>query len=190
MGCERMIRSSVLAALLASAVACAGASHDAPTSRHPVGPQGDGDDPARGERQARKDALAAAEPDAVAPSERGAYFDAVTGGGTGYRNYEVSARSSPDPDTPDPERIRKVLRLDQLVGTSDPTLAPRIHAWLVGVAGELMQAYANQTAKVLASPPTSPWHRSEAAWVTWVNSHVTTFSENDAYGIGMNVFAG
>src|SRR5450432_868747 len=68
----------------------------------------------------KDEALAKAEPASVAPGDRAAYFDALT-------RYRVSRSGgmrrdeSSEPRDPDPESVRKVLWLEQIVGRSDPT---------------------------------------------------------------------
>jgi hypothetical protein len=174
-------------ASIASLAACAGASGDESRARdaHRSHADESPEDEAREARAARGRQLAGLEPSAVAPADRAAYFGAVSS----IRSTEDrSAPPNPDPDTPNPEAIRKVLLLDSIVGASDPALAAQVREWLIRAAGDFAQAYANQTAKVLASPPSSSWHRAEAAWVAWLSARLATLTEDEVVAVAYDVF--
>jgi hypothetical protein len=85
-----------------------------------------------------------------------------------------------DPTQPDPETLRKVLVLGEMVHDSDPKLAKRIREWLFKRSDDYLQAYAFETAKVLTSPPTSRWHQAEDAWGRWVMSVTPSLTEAEA----------
>ena len=172
----RLLASAVWAVGSCLVVACAGPGSDA--GRAPVQPY----PTARrspDEAAAKAAALASVEPAAVAPADRAAYFEAVPR--TARAAREASRRQEAgDPDEPDAEALRKVLLLAQLLGTSDPELSRRVRAWLFERTGDFVEAYTSQTARVLSSAPTSPWHRSEAAWGSWVMAQLPTMTEDEA----------
>jgi hypothetical protein len=137
-------------------------------------------------RDARERALAALEPTAVAPGDRRDYFFAVIN----TPRSNTSEPLTPEPRTPDAEAIRKVLWLEQLVGPADPVLTGRIRDWMVHQGSDFLSAYVNETSKVLALPPSSPWHRAEAAWGAWLTAHVSTFTEQEAQAVGYAISYG
>jgi hypothetical protein len=179
---ERRCRLLVAAIGTCVVVGCGGPETDA--GRDPVQTP---PPPSREELAAKTAALASLEPTAVAPPDRAAYFDALTHVTASRRNGEHPEAGSPD--EPDPDVVRKVLALSQVVGTSDARLASRIREWLYDRVSDFLQAYAYETAKVLASPPTSRWRQSEAAWGSWAMAQLPTMTEQEAGKLNYGVSA-
>jgi len=131
--------------------------------------------------------------DAVAQGDRRAYFEFLTDyevRSAWRKRHETTLKQKPEraPRSPDIAALRQVVRLAELVGSSDGALAADIRAWLLQQVGEFADAYNGEADLVLASAASSPWHRAEAAWVAWLNAHLGSLGDEEKTKLVQHVF--
>ncbi len=82
-------------------------------------------------------------------------------------------------------RIGRVARLFPRIAQSaaEDSAYVRARKWLAEQVGYFADAYAEHEAAVRQSPPTSAFHRAEAAWVGWLNANLDRLPERDRFDV-------
>jgi hypothetical protein len=82
-------------------------------------------------------------------------------------------------------RIGRVARLFPRIAksTAEDSTYVRARKWLAEQVGYFADAYAEHEAAVRASPPTSAFHRAEAAWVAWLGANVDRLPARDRFEV-------
>jgi hypothetical protein len=82
-------------------------------------------------------------------------------------------------------RISRVARLFPRIAPSaaDGSTYVLARKWLAEQVGYFADAYAEHEAAVRASPPTSAFHRGEAAWVFWLNANLDRLPQRDRFEV-------
>jgi hypothetical protein len=125
----------------------------------------------------------------VAPSDRPAYFEFLTDSCVRAAWTKRHGRQGEGaPREPDVDAVLGAVELSSVLGTSAPPLARDVRAWLVHQVQELADAYNGEEDRVIALPPSSPWHRAEAAWVAWANAQLGTMSDEEKLVLVGSVF--
>ena len=125
-------------------------------------------------------------PASVSVPEKWAYFRALTG-------------QKPPPKKPDdPSSAKGVANEVRLVAIErairfydvamPQDLKAAIHEWLLGEGNYFRDTYVVYPDAVKASPPTSAFHRAEAAWVDWTQKNADRFTDLERTSLAKLIF--
>lgn len=125
----------------------------------------------------------------VAPSDRPAYFEFLTDSRVRAAWTKRHGRQGEGaPREPDVDAVLGAVEVSSVLGTSAPQLARDVRAWLLHQVQALADAYNGEEDRVIALPPSSPWHRAEAAWVAWANAQLGTMTDEEKLVLVGSVF--
>jgi len=129
-------------------------------------------------------------PDAVAPAERAAYLEFLTGyvPGRGYPKDDALDSPAALASSPHATRILSVLRLAELDGGRDPKLGEALRHWIFEQLDWFLQRYHHDAALVRALPADCAFHRAEAGFVKWLLGAYPTLPEDKKLEVAKAVF--
>jgi hypothetical protein len=129
---------------------------------------------------------AAGVPASVSVAEKRAYFRALTGQKPPPRKPDDPAST---PGVANELRSTSILRAIKFFDVAMPLeLRAELHEWLLGEGTYFRDAYLVNVDAVKASPPTSHFHRAEAAWVDWVQQNTHRFTDGERASLARLIF--
>jgi len=125
-------------------------------------------------------------PAAVSVAEKWAYFRALTGQKPPPKKPDDPATAKGMANDVRPLSIVRAIRFYDVAMPQD--LKAAIHEWLLGEGSYFRDAYLVYPDAVKTLPPTSAFHRAEAAWVDWTQKNAAKFTDGERFGLAKLVF--
>ena len=125
-------------------------------------------------------------PATVSVAEKRAYFRALTGQKPPPRK---PGDPQGEPGIANEVRPTAIARATRLYDVAMPLdLKAEVHEWLLNEGNYFREAYLLYPDVVKVSPPTSAFHRAEAAWVDWADKNADKFTDVERVALAKMVF--
>ena len=129
-------------------------------------------------------------PDGVAPPDRSAYLQFLTGylPGRGYPKDETLDSAAALGNSTHAARLLLVLRLAELDAGRDPKLGEALRHWIFEQLDWFSQRYHHDATLVRALPADCTFHRAEAGFVKWLLAAYPALPEDQKLTVAKAIF--